>query len=229
MIKNGIDQNALIAQLAEASIRQGEAIRDAVQQATLQALQGRELTLANIRPVLDSVAQAASAGAAKSMLSSVDVEGLLAQAFAGMDGALEQALQAHRSALQQLASQGASLREAQVSKALDDIGQLEETLFAAVRKAAAGAGGPMAAPWLQFLQATQAQGTATGAQAAAIGRLIDDTQRSMRDGRALGVQASQAMLDAYSTLVSGVLIGMTQALQRRPAVSDPAPPRARAT
>jgi len=39
-------------------------------------------------------------------------------------------------------------------------------------------------------------------------------QQSVREGRALGLNASQAMLDGYSTLVSGVLIGMSEALQQ---------------
>ena len=48
MPKFGFDQEALIGQFAEASTRQGEALRKSVQEATLKALQGRELTLKNI-------------------------------------------------------------------------------------------------------------------------------------------------------------------------------------
>ena len=43
---------------------------------------------------------------------------------------------------------------------------------------------------------------------------MDSAQQNLRDGRALGLRASQAMLDSYSTLVSGVLIGMSDALQQ---------------
>ena len=53
--------------------------------------------------------------------------------------ALEQAVQANRKALQQMVDQGASLRETQVKKALADIEKMEDTLFAALRKAADGA------------------------------------------------------------------------------------------
>ena len=42
---------------------------------------------------------------------------------------------------------------------------------------------------------------------------MDDAQKNLRDGRALGLRASQAMLDGYATLVSGVLIGMSDALR----------------
>ena len=62
----------------------------------------------------------------------------------------------------------------------------------------------------------QAQGKATntGALASAtVEQLLDNAQQGLRSGRALGLKASQAMLDGYSTLVSGVLIGMSDALQ----------------
>ena len=49
MIKSGIDQDALITMFSQAGAKQGEALRKAVADATLKALQGRELTLDGIR------------------------------------------------------------------------------------------------------------------------------------------------------------------------------------
>ena len=215
MTKHGIDQEALIEQFSAASAKQGDAIRKAVSDATLRALQGRELTLANIRQVLNTVAKAASTGAAKSALASTDVESLLAKAVAGMDAALEKAVQANRKALQQMVDQGADLRETQVKKALADIEKLEDTLFAARRKAADGAQASLEGPWAGVLKATMGKGTGTGTAATAtVSQLMDNVQQNLRDGRALGMRASKAMLDSYSTLVSGVLIGMSEALQQ---------------
>jgi hypothetical protein len=210
ILKNGIDQVALIKKFSEASAKQGETVRKAVHEATLKALQGRELTLANIRQVLGTVTRTASAGAAGSKLPAPDVEGLLGKVFAGMDGALEQAVLANQRALQQLVDQGVSLRETQLKKALADIEKMEETLFASVRKAA-----PADGPWSGVFQAMQGKGTGTGARAAAaLEQLMEDTQKSLRDGRAMGLRASQALIDSYSTLVSGVLIGMSEALKQ---------------
>jgi hypothetical protein len=226
MIKHGIDQEALIGKFSEAAASQGEAIRKAVTEATLKGLQGRELSLANIKQVLNTVAKAASTGAAGSALPSADVETLLAKAVAGMDAALEQAVQANRKALQQMVDQGADLRETQIKKALADIEKMEDTLFAALRKAAEGSQASLEGPWAEVLKATQGQGTGTGAQASAtITQLMDSAQKNLRDGRALGMQASQAMLDSYSTLVSGVLIGMSDALQQGGAAPAPRPSR----
>ena len=217
IFKHGIDQAALVAKFTEASAKQGETVRKAVHDATLKALQSRELTLANIRQVLGTVTKAASAGAAGSPLPAPDVEALLGKAFAGMDSALEQAVQASQRALQQMLDQGANLRETQLKKALADIEKMEDALFASVRKAAAGAGATAAlpeGPWTPVLAKLQGQHTETGARAtAAIEQLMADTQKSLRDGRTMGLKASQAMLDSYATLVSGVLIGMSEALQ----------------
>ena len=88
MMKSGIDQQALIDQFAQASAGQSAQLREAVFKATLGALQGRELSLKNIRSVLATVAQAASAGAAKNPLGSIDAEALLDNAVSGMDDAL---------------------------------------------------------------------------------------------------------------------------------------------
>jgi uncharacterized protein DUF6781 len=215
MIKHGIDQQALISKFSEATAKQGEAIRKAVTETTLKALQGRELSLTNIKQVLNTVAKAASTGAAGSALPSADVEALLGKAVAGMDAALEKAVQANRKALQQMVDQGANLRETQVKKALADIEKMEDTLFAALRKAADGSQASLEGPWAEVLKATQGKGTGTGAQASAtITQLMDSAQSNLRQGRALSMSASQAMLDSYSTLVSGVLIGMSDALQQ---------------
>jgi hypothetical protein len=218
-MKHGIDQDALINQFAAATAKQGEAIRKAVTETTLKALQGRELSLTNIKQVLNTVAKAASTGAAGSALPSTDVEALLGKAVAGMDAALEKAVQANRKALQQMLDQGADLRETQVKKAMADIEKMEDTLFAALRKAADGSQASLAGPWAEVLKSTQGKGSGTGAQASAtIAQLMDSAQKNLRDGRALGVRASQAMLDSYSTFVSGVLIGMSDALQQGGAV-----------
>jgi hypothetical protein len=42
---------------------------------------------------------------------------------------------------------------------------------------------------------------------------MSQTQTAMRQGRAAGTKAAQAMLDGYAALVSGVLIGMSEGLQ----------------
>jgi len=222
MIKSGIDQDALVTMFAEASAKQGEALRKAVSNATLQALQGRELTLDSIKKVVKSIAGAASLGAARNPASAVDVEAMLGKALAGIDSALLQAVEANRKALQQFVSTGVDLTEKPMKDALANIERMEDTFFDAVAKASKTAG-PLQAPWEQALSAMKMKGSDTGAQAAqTVESLLAQAQTGLRTSRASGMRAAQAMLDSYSALVSGVLIGMSEGLQSGKSAAAPA-------
>ena len=96
MTKGGIDTDALMLQFAQATTKQGEALRKAVGDATLKALQGRELTLSNIRKVLEKITEATSAGLTKNALPGLDAQAMLSKAIAGMDGALRCASRGRR-------------------------------------------------------------------------------------------------------------------------------------
>jgi hypothetical protein len=213
MIKSGIDQDAIIDMFAEASGKQGDKLRQAVAEATLKALQGRELTLENVRKVIKTVTQAASAGAEKNPASAVDLEAMLRKAFDGMDAALLKAVEANRKALQQLVDQGAVLREGQMKTALAGVEKMEDMFFTTVGKAVQGVGTPMQGPWNQVLKAMKLEGTATGAGAAqTVEQLMSQTQDALRKGRASSLRASQVLIDSYAAMVSGVLIGMSEGL-----------------
>jgi hypothetical protein len=213
MIKSGIDQDALVKMFAEAGQKQGDALRQSVAGATLKALQGRELTLENIRKVVKSVTQAASAGAAKNPMGAVDVEAMLGKAVEGIDSALLQAVEANRKALQQFVDQGTGLQERQLKTALANVEKMEDVFFDAVRKAAP-ATGPMQAPWEHVLGALKMKGSETGVEAArTVEELTTRAQTALRDTRATGMRAAQAMLDGYAAMVSGVLLGMSEGLR----------------
>jgi hypothetical protein len=213
MLKSGIDQDRIIEMFATASASGTDQVRKGVQQATLAALQGRELTLKNIRSVLKTVAEAASAGAAQNKLPNVDVEALLDKAVAGMDEALLKAVDANRVALQRLVDQGADLREKHLKKALSDLEAMEDSFIGALKKAAETAGAQAGAAWGPVLEKMQAGGTLSGAKAATTAeQFVGQMQTAMREGRAAGLKAAQTLAESYAALVSGVLIGMSDAL-----------------
>lgn len=215
MVKPLIDADALIAQFQSATAQQGEQLRKAVGNATLQALQGRELTLKNIRQALKSVTDAVNTGVMKNALPEADAGALLDKAVAGMDDALLKAVEANRVALAQLVSQGADLRDKHLGKALSDLEKFEDTLLATVRKAAAGAGDQLSGSWAPVLDKMQAGGTLSGSKATATAeKLMEDMQAAVRSSRAAGLKAAQAMAESYTAMVSGVLLGMSEALQQ---------------
>lgn len=226
MAKPLFDADALITMFETASARQGEQLRKATTDATLAALQGRELSLKNIRAALKSVAEAASAGAAKNplaMAGSLDPEALLEKAVAGMDDAMLKAVEAHRKALGTLVAQGADVRDKHLGKALEDLEKMEDAMFAAVKKTAAGVGAPLAGAWGQVLEKMQAGGTASGQQASQTAeQMAEQMQTAMRSTRAASMRAAQALAESYTALVSGVLMGMSDALQGSASAAAPA-------
>lgn len=222
MAKPMFDADALIETFQTASAKHGAQLKKAASDATLAALQGRELTLKNIRGALKQVAEAASAGVAKNLTAGVDPEALLDKAVAGMDEAMLKAVEANRTALSTLVAQGADLRDKHLQKALDDLEKMEDSLFAAVKKAAEGAGAPMAGAWGPILEKMQAGGTLSGAQAAQTAEQVaQQVQTVVRSSRAASIKAAQALAESYTAMVSGVLIGMSEALQSSTAVRKP--------
>ena len=211
-MKSMIDREKLIEMISTASARQGESVRTTVRDMTLKALQGRELTLQNIRKVLQQVTDAASVGAMSSAAKPADVTGLLEKAVAGMDDALLKAVEANRVALERFVEQGVDLQKSQMKKALDDLDKMEDALFAAVRRHTAD--DPLASAWAPILQQMKVQGTGTGAQAAAtLEQLTGQMREAVRESRAIGLKAANAMAESYAAIVGGVLLGMSEAMR----------------
>ena len=217
MNKHGVDQETLIKQFSQASRQQSEALRGSVEQATLRALQGRELTMKSVKQVLQAVMQAVSAGAARNTAAG-DAEALLDQAVAGIDAALVRAVQASQRVLQQMVDQGVDVHEAKVKKALADIERMEDAIFQVARKV--GASETASIPWGQALGGLRESGSATGASAAAaIEQITARARQAARDGRALGQRAALAMMEHHAAMAGGVLLGMAQALGPVPQAS----------
>jgi hypothetical protein len=223
MQKFGFEPDALVEMFATASAKQTAQVKDAVTRATLAALQGRELTIKNIRDALKRVGEAANAGVMKNSLPAADAEKLLSGAVSGMDQALLKAVEANQRALQQIVQQGADLKDKHLKKALDDLEKFEDLLFGAIKSAAGSAGSKIAGPWEQVLDRMKAGGTLSGAQASAtVEDLAAQMQSAIRTGRAASLRAAQTLAESYTALVSGVLIGMSDAL-RQGAAAPPAP------
>mgnify|MGYP000182048774 CR=1 FL=1 len=218
MNKPMIDPDTLIEMFETATAKQGAQLRKAVGDATLAALQGRELSLKNIRSTLQAVSGAASMGAARNATAGTDPETLLDAAVSGMDDAMLKAVDANRAALQQFVTQGADMSDKHLKKAMDDLDKFEDTMFAAFKKTAAGAGAPMAGAWGQVLEKFQAAGTLSGAKAAGTGEQMsgqaaDQMQAALRSTRASSLRAAQSMAESYTAMVSGVLLGMSEAMK----------------
>jgi hypothetical protein len=215
-MKPMIDADEMLTQMTAQAVAQGEGLRSTVRDLTLQALQSRELSLAQIKSVIGSVTKGVNLGAIQGQL---DADEVFAQALSGMDDALLKAVQASRIALNQITGER-EFRDSHLKKALDDLERLEDEFLATVKKAAGGAGSPFKSQWSGALQEQMNAGTATGQQVMAMmeqyGSQIQKAARAQRDA---GFRAAHAMAQNFATLASGVLIGLTEAMQQGAAKS----------
>jgi hypothetical protein len=206
-----IDTDEVLKQMTAQAVAQGESLRSTVRDVTLQALQSRELSLAQIKSVIKSVTQGVNLGA---MQGNLDGDEIFEQALAGMDDALLKVVEASRIALHQIAGEG-EFRDSNLKKALGDLEKLEDEFLATVKKAASGAGMPFKSQWSGALEEQMSAGTATGQQVMAMmeqyGSQIQKAARAQRDA---GFRAAHALAQNFATLASGVLIGLTEAMQQ---------------
>jgi len=221
MSKAMIDTDAMLTEMVAAAVKQGENLRLNVRNLTLQALQARDLSLGQIRSVLSSVTAGVNRGAA-------DLEGdpqkMISKALAGMDEALLQAVRASHIALNQLSEHGADFEDSRLKKSLNELERLEDEFLKVVRQAAGSATGNMKNGWAQMLQQAKMDGTETGAEVEAMfADLSANMQKTMRSGREASFKAAHALTQNFATLASGILIGLTEAYQRKPAASAARP------
>jgi hypothetical protein len=132
-----------------------------------------------------------------------------------MDDALLKAVQASEIALHQLTEHGVDFKDSKVKKALSDLEKLEDEFLKTVRESASAAGKPMRTQWTAVLEQIQPGGTGTGAQAeAVIDSFTEQMRTAARRQREAGLKATHLLTQNFATLASGVLIGMSEALQR---------------
>ena len=201
-----IDRDTMIKLFLEAATWHAEAVRQMVSKATQQTLEGRSIALANVRKAF-MPAQATSDAA------QVDFESMLSKAFASIDAALLQTVQANRRVLQHFVSQGADLQENRNESTLAGVETMEDAFLAAVIKASRSAGGPLQVPWEQLLNLMQPNGASVGSPAVSpVEHLLTQLQTALRDGRAIGLRTAQAVTDGCTALVSAVLTGLSEGL-----------------
>lgn len=221
MSKPMMDTDAILTDMVANAVKQGENLRVNVRNLTLQALQARELSLGQIRAVLSSVTAGVNRGAAD---GDGDPQKVMAKALAGMDEALLQAVRASHIALTQLSEHGADFENSRLKKSLNELERLEDEFLKVVRQAAGSTSGNLKNGWTQLLKQAQVDGTETGAEVEAMfADITANMQKTMRSGREASFKAAHALTQNFATLASGILIGLTEGYQRKPAASAAKP------
>lgn len=213
MLKMPIDQDEMLKQMASEAVKRGAEVRVTVRDLTLKSLQGRDVTLAQIKSALKSVTEGVNLGVAGN--ASANAEKLLSDALSGMDDALLKAVEANRSVLQQVTGGDVRFEDSKMKKALDELERYEDTMFRTVKQASAGANERLKAQWATVLKNVKMEGTDTGERVAAtLEQYGSQFQNAMRDSRTAATKVAHAMQSSYATLVGSALSGMSEALKQ---------------
>jgi hypothetical protein len=201
---------ALKTMVAEA-VKQQTQIRSAVCDITLKALQARELGLSQINNVVRNVTKGVNAG----LGDKGDVEKVLADAVAGMDDALLKVVEANQVALTKLTEGGASFEESSVKKALDELEKLEDRFRDGITQGTQEAGARLTQQWASVLDKIPHGGTDTGERVVqTIAAHAQQVHEAMSQSREAGLKVAHTLTQNYATLVSGVLMGLSEAMQQ---------------
>ena len=205
-----LNSDEMLKTMVAEAVKQQTQIRSAVRDLTLKALQARELGLGQINSVVRNVTKGVNAGVG----DKGDVENVLADALAGMDDALLKVVEANQVALTKLAEGGASFEESSVKKALDELEKLEDRFRDGIQQGAQEAGARLKQQWASVLEKIPHGGTDTGERAmqtlAAHAQQVQDALASSREA---GLKVAHTLAQNYATLVSGILMGLSEAMQ----------------
>jgi hypothetical protein len=198
--------------MAAEAVKQREQIRTAIRDLTLEALQMRELSLKQINSVVRNISAGVNVGVGE---AKIDTGKTLSEALAGMDDALLKVVEANKIALHKLTEGGASFEDSRLKKGLKELESFEEKFLDSVKQAAQKASEQVQEQWKVILDKVPRGGTETGAEVTEMLRTqAREAQTAARSTREAGLKMVHTLSQNYATLVSGVLIGLSEALQR---------------
>jgi uncharacterized protein YoxC len=207
----GLNSDEVLKAMVVEAVKRQAQIRSSVRDITLKALQVRELGLGQINNVVRKVTEGVNAG----LGDKVDVKKALADAFAGMDDALLKVVEANQVALTKLTEGGASFEESSVKKALDELEKLEDRFRDGITQGTQEAGARLTQQWASVLDKIPHGGTDTGARVVqTIAGHAQQVQDAMSQSREAGLKVAHTLTQNYATLVSGVLMGLSEAMQQ---------------
>ena len=204
-----INPDEMLKSMAAEAVKQHKQIRTTIRDLTLEALQMRELSLKQINSVVRKVTEGVNVGVGG---GKIHVEKALSDALAGMDEALLKVVEANKVALQKLTEGGASFEESSVKKGLKELEAFEEKFLDGVKQAAQEAGDRTKEQWKSILDNIPRGGTDTGERV--MQTLAAHAQQdALTSSREAGLKVAHTLAQNYATLVSGVLMGLSEAMQ----------------
>jgi len=204
------DQDEILKQMASEAVRQQERIRTAVRDLTLRALEAREFGVSQIKNVIHQVTE----GVNKGLSDKVNTEKLVSDAIAGMDDALLKVVEANKIALSKISEGGANFSDSTIAKTLAELETVEEQFRSGIRHGADAASANIKKQWAVVLDKIPQNQTETGEQVletlALSGKQAEDVLKATRE---TGLKLAHTLTQNYATLVSGILMGLTEGMR----------------
>src|ERR1700730_752915 len=197
-----INPDEMLKSMAAEAVKQHKQIRTTIRDLTLQALQMRELSLKQINSVVRKVTEGVNVGVGD---SKIDVEKTLSDALAGMDEALLKVVEANEVTLQKLTEGGASFDDSSVKKGLKESSSTASSKPPETRATAPKGNGN---PFSTISRRGEPKQASRRRE-----QSVPLMQAAMRSSRETGLKVMHALTQNYATLVSGVLIGLSEALE----------------
>lgn len=202
-----------LKQAAEAFVRHGVDIRGRVHDLTLAALQSRRFD----RDAMRDVYRGVTAGLATAAPDAPDMRQAIADGLKGMDEAIARSAEAGAAALKQLASTGKSFSDSDLKAALVSLKRIEDDFINTVSGVAESATGAVKPELRGALGNLTHTGTETGRQLAlAMNDLAHRVAVFSIDASLAGLEAAGEFGSRFANLASGILSGVSDALQKKP-------------
>jgi O6-methylguanine-DNA--protein-cysteine methyltransferase len=210
MKATALNSDEMLKTMVAEAVKQQPQIRSAVRDIMLKALEARELGLGQINSVVRNVTAGVNAG----LGDKSNVERVLADAVAGMDDALLKVVEANQVALTKLTEGGASFEESSVKKALEELEKFEDRFRDGINQGAQEAGARFKQQWASVLEKIPHGGTDTGERVLqTITTHAQQAKDAMTQSREAGLKVAHTLAQNYATLVSGVLMGLSEAMK----------------
>lgn len=202
-----------LKQAAEEFVRQGVDIRSRVHDLTLAALKDRRFDAEAMRDVFRAV----TAGVATGAEGAPDMRQALADGLKGMDQAIAKSAEAGATALKQLASTGRSFSDSDLKAGLASLKKLEDDFIATVSQVADAAASKVQPEMRSALGNLTHTGTETGKQLAlSLNELAHRFAVFSIDASLAGLEMASEFGARFANLASGILAGVSDALQKKP-------------
>lgn len=202
-----------LKEAAESFVRQGVDIRTRVHDLTLAALKDRKFDSGAMRDVFRAI----TAGVATGAQGAPDMRQAVADGLKGMDQALARSAEAGATALRQMASTGRSFSDTELKSALANLKKLEDDFIATVAGVVESAESKVQPELRGALGDLMHTGTATGKQLAlTMSEFAHSAASFSIDATVAGMQMAGEFGARFANLASGILSGVSDALQKKP-------------